>query len=75
MHGNDKVAPEPHKVFPINTSEAFALQRTMINGESSVHQNSNVCQSSVHNSGLATTSHVGMIDTDLSMNLHGNVEI
>jgi hypothetical protein len=72
VHGNDKVASEPHKVFPINTSEAFVLQRTMVNGESSVHQNSNVCQSSVHNSGLTTTSHVGLIDTDLSMNLHGN---
>ncbi|KAK8458500.1 hypothetical protein SEVIR_3G391000v4 [Setaria viridis] len=72
VHGNDKVAPEPHKVFPINTSEAFVLQRTMVNVESSVHQNGNVCQSSVHNSGLATTPHVGLIDTDLSMNLHGN---
>jgi hypothetical protein len=55
-HGNDKVAPEPHILLPVNTSEAFALQRS----------------SSVHNSGLAASPHIGLIDTDLSMNLHGN---
>ncbi|CAL4898145.1 unnamed protein product [Urochloa decumbens] len=71
VHGNDKVSPESHILLPINTSEAFALQRSMVNGESSVYQNGNVCQSSVHNSGLATSPHVGPIDTDLSMNLHG----
>ncbi|RLM99700.1 uncharacterized protein C2845_PM06G32720 [Panicum miliaceum] len=72
VHGNDKVAPEPHILLPVNTSEAFALQRSLINGEASVYQNGNLCPSSVHNSGLAAYPHIGLIDTDLSMNLHGN---
>ncbi|PAN21673.1 hypothetical protein PAHAL_3G482700 [Panicum hallii] len=71
-HGNDKVAPEPHILLPVNTSEAFALQRSMVNGEASVYQNGNLRPSSVHNSGLAASPHIGLIDTDLSMNLHGN---
>ncbi|CAN6334769.1 unnamed protein product [Urochloa humidicola] len=71
VHGIDKVSREPHIQLPINTSEAFALQRLMVNNESSVYQNGNLCQSSVHNSGLATTPQVGLIDTDLNMNLHG----
>ncbi|KAF8692256.1 hypothetical protein HU200_039861 [Digitaria exilis] len=71
-HENDKVASESLSLLPINTSEVFALQRSMVNGESSVYENGNLCQSSVHNSGLATSPHVGLIDGDLIMNLHGN---
>nr|CAB3466364.1 unnamed protein product [Digitaria exilis] len=38
-HENDKVASESLSLLPINTSEVFALQRSMVNGESSVYEN------------------------------------
>jgi len=72
VQGKEKYAPEPQVLLPINTSEAFALERSMVNGEASAYQNGNLCLSSVHNSGLATSPHIGLIDTDLSMNLNGN---
>lgn len=72
VHGTDKVAPEPHILLPINSSEAFVTQRSMGNGESGAYQNDNLHKSSVYSPGLATNLHTGLIDTDLSMNLHGN---
>ncbi|KAJ1266148.1 hypothetical protein BS78_08G128700 [Paspalum vaginatum] len=73
--GNDKVAPGSHILLPVNSSEVFAAQRSMGNGESGVYQNGNLGQSSVHNPGLVTSPHTGLIDTDLSMNLHGNGDL
>ncbi|CAD6267184.1 unnamed protein product [Miscanthus lutarioriparius] len=72
VHGTDKVAPEPHVMLPIKSSEAFVTQISMGNGESGVYQNDNLRKSSVHSPGLATSLHTGLIDTDPSMNLHGN---
>ncbi|XP_062202519.1 uncharacterized protein LOC133904894 [Phragmites australis] len=72
VHGDDKVAPEPHILLPINSSEAFSSQRPMGNRESSVYQNRNLDQSSVHSSGLATSPHTGLSDADMCINLYGD---
>ncbi|KAL6622549.1 hypothetical protein ACP70R_032428 [Stipagrostis hirtigluma subsp. patula] len=68
VHGNDKVAAEPHILLPIDPFEAFASQRSTRNREFSVCQNRNVDQSSVHNSGLATPPTFGPNDGDLILN-------
>lgn len=72
VHGNNKVAPVPHILLPINPFEAFASQRSVANRESGVYQKGNLDQSSVHNSGLATSPLIGPSDADLSINLYGN---
>ncbi|KAL6847036.1 hypothetical protein ACP4OV_022889 [Aristida adscensionis] len=72
VHGNDKVAPEPHSVLPIDPFEAFASRRPTGDRESSAYQNRNLDQSSLHNSGLATAPHFGPPNADPIINFNVN---
>ncbi|XP_062203666.1 uncharacterized protein LOC133905891 isoform X2 [Phragmites australis] len=72
VHGNDKVAPEPHILLPVDPFEAFTLQISTGNRESCVCQNENLAQSSVQNSGLAISPHIRPSGPDLNINLYGN---
>lgn len=72
VHGNDKVAPGPHILLPIDPFEAFAPQRSVANGASAVYQNENFDQLLGHTSGLATSSPIGLSNPDLTVNMFGN---
>ncbi|KAF7057026.1 hypothetical protein CFC21_064374 [Triticum aestivum] len=72
VHGNDKVAPGPHILLPIDPFEAFAPQRSVANGASPVYQNENYDQFLVHSSGLATSSPIGLSNADLTGNMFNN---
>uniref|UniRef100_A0A453JTC7 PB1 domain-containing protein n=1 Tax=Aegilops tauschii subsp. strangulata TaxID=200361 RepID=A0A453JTC7_AEGTS len=72
VHGNDKVAPGPPILLPIDPFEAFAPKRSVANGAYPVYQNENFDQLLVHSSGLATSSPIGLSNADLTGNMFGN---